>query len=185
MIPAPPGAPPFPLFWAPMRLLPLALLFACSSVSTNYDYNMSYDFSKLRTYRWADIPSRADADPLVVQRVAVAVEAQLKAKGYTLAEKTPDFLVATYVGRQTRIQVTDFGYGYGPHRGWYGPGGLDVYQYEEGSLVVDVVDNRTKQLVWRGTATGTVDPGATPEQKTKRINDAVAKIFEDFPPKKK
>jgi hypothetical protein len=168
-----------------MRFLPLALLAACSSVSTNYDYDMSYDFSKLRTYRWADIPSKSDADPLVVQRVGAAVESQLKAKGYAQAEGTPDFLVATYVGRRTRIQVTDWGYGYGPWGGWYGGGGLDVYEYEEGTLIVDIVDNRTRKLVWRGTAVRIIDPGATPEEKTEHINEAVGKIFEDFPPKRK
>jgi hypothetical protein len=167
-----------------MRLLPLALLFACSSVSTNYDYDTSYDFAKLKTYRWADIPSKADANPLVVQRVGAAVERELKAKGYSPAEGAPDFLVATYVGRQSRIQVTDWGYGYGPRGAWYG-GGVDVYQYEEGSLIVDIVDARSKQLVWRGTATSIIDPGATPEERTERINEAVAKIFEDFPPKRK
>jgi len=167
-----------------MRLLPLALLFACSGISTNYDYDLSYDFAKLKSYRWADIPSKADADPLVVQRVGSAVETQLKTKGYQLAEGQPDFLVATYVGRHTRIQVTDWGYGYG-HARWYGGGGLDVYEYDQGSLVVDIVDARTKQLVWRGTATGIVDPGATPEDRTKKINKAVAKMFEDFPPPKK
>ncbi|HEX5135622.1 MAG TPA: DUF4136 domain-containing protein [Planctomycetota bacterium] len=168
-----------------MRFLPLALLAACSSVSTNYDYDMSYDFSKLRTYRWADIPSKADADPLVVQRVGSAVEAELKAKGYAMAEGTPDFLVANYVGKHTKIQVNDWGYGYGPHGRWYGGGGLDVYEYEQGSLIVDVVDATTRQLVWRGTATAIVDPSSTPEEKTERIKEAVAKMFEDFPPKKK
>ncbi|MCK6460911.1 MAG: DUF4136 domain-containing protein [Planctomycetes bacterium] len=165
-----------------MRFLPLALLAACSSVSTNYDYDMSYDFSKLKTYRWADIPAKSDADPLVVQRVGSAVESGLKAKGYAQAEGAPDFLVATYVGRRTRIQVTDWGYGYGPRGHWYGGGGVDVYEYEEGSLIIDIVDAKTRQLAWRGTAIGIVDPSATPEEKTERINDAVARIFEDFPP---
>ncbi len=168
-----------------MRFLPLLLLAACSSVSTNYDYDMSYDFSKLRTYRWADIPSRSDADPLVVQRVGTAVEAELRAKGYAQAEGTPDFLVATYVGRRTRIQVTDWGYGYGPWGRWYGGGGLDVYEYEEGTLIVDIVDNRSRKLVWRGTAVRTIDPQATPEEKTEHINEAVARIFESFPPQRK
>jgi len=167
-----------------MRLLPLALLFACSSVSTNYDYDTSYDFAKLKTYRWADIPSKSDANPLVIQRVGAAVEGQLKAKGYAPAEGAPDFLVAAYVGKRTRIQVTDTGYRYGPRGAWYG-GGVDVYEYEEGSLVVDIVDARTKQLVWRGTATSILDPDATPEERTERINEAVAKMFKDFPPPRK
>lgn len=166
-----------------MRLLPLALLFACSSVSTNFDYDMSYDFSKLKSYRWADIASRAEANPLVVQRVGAAVEGQLKAKGYQPAEGQPDFLVMSHVGRQSRIQVTDWGWGYGPRAAWYG-GGVDVYQYEEGTLVVDIADAKTKQLVWRGSATSILDPDATPEERTERINEAVAKMFEDFPPGK-
>jgi hypothetical protein len=166
-----------------MRLLPLLFLFACSSVSTNYDYDTAYDFSKLKSYRWAKVAGRVEANPLIVQRVGAAVEAQLKAKGYVAAGGEPDFLVAPHVGRQSRIQVTDWGYGYGPHAGWYG-GGVDVYQYEEGSLIVDIVDARTKQLKWRGTATSIVDPDATPEERTQRINEAVAKIFEKFPPGK-
>ncbi len=120
----------------------------------------------------------------MVQRVGAAVEAQLKAKGYVPAEGAPDFLVATYVGQLSRIQVTDWGYGYGPRAAWYG-GGVDVYQYEEGSLIVDIVDARSKRLVWRGTATAIVDPGATPEERTERIQEAVAKVFKDFPPPRK
>ncbi|MFI5403272.1 MAG: DUF4136 domain-containing protein [Planctomycetota bacterium] len=168
-----------------MRFLPLALVAACSSISTNYDYDTSYDFAKLKSYRWADIPSKTDASPLVIQRVGAAVETQLKAKGYVPAEGAPDFLVATYVGRQSRIQVTDWGYGYGPRGGWYGGGGVDVYQYEEGSLIVDIVDARSKQLEWRGTATSVLDPEASAEERTERINKAVAKMLKDFPPPRK
>jgi hypothetical protein len=167
-----------------MRLLPVTLLFACSSVSTNFDYDTGYDFTKLKSYRWATVASRGDANPLIAQRVTAAVDAQLKAKGYAAASGQPDFLVAAHLGRQSKIQVTDWGYAYGPHAGWYGGGGVDVYQYEEGSLIVDIVDARTKQLEWRGTATSILDPDATPEERTQRINEAVAKIFEKFPPGK-
>ena len=167
-----------------MRFLPFMFLLGCSSVSTNYDYDMSYDFAKLKSYRWAEIASRAESNPLVVQRVSAAVDAQLKAKGYTPAGGQADFLLMAHVGRQDRIQVTDWGWGYGPRAAWYG-GGVDVYQYEEGSLIVDVADARTQQLVWRGSATSIIDPNATPEERTERINEAVAKMFEEFPPEKK
>jgi len=169
-----------------MRVLALVLLAACSTVSTNYDYDTSFDFSKLKSYRWADLPSKANANPFVVQRVGAAVETQLKAKGYAPATGAPDFLVASYVGQRSRIRVTDWGYGYGPRGAWYGPGaGVDVYEYEEGSLIVDIVDARSKRLVWRGSATAVVDPGATPDERTERIQEAVAKMFKDFPPPRK
>jgi hypothetical protein len=169
-----------------MRVLALVLLAACSTVSTSFDYDTSFDFSKLKSYRWADVPSKADANPFAVQRANAAVETQLKAKGYVPATGTPDFLVATYVGQRSRIQVTDWGYGYGPRAAWYGPGaGVDVYEYEEGSLIVDIVDARSKRLVWRGSAIAVVDPGATPDERTERIQEAVAKMFKDFPPPRK
>ena len=166
-----------------MRLLAATtlLLAACSSVATNYDYDTSYDFSKLKSYAWARAVGQPEASPLVLERIHAAVDKELGARGYARAERNPDFLVATFAGRQSRIQVTDWGYRYGPPGYWH-HGGIDVYQYEEGTLIVDVVDAKSKRLVWRGTATGTVDTSATPEKRTERINAAVAKIFERFPP---
>ena len=72
--------------------------------------------------------------------------------------KTPDFRVALHTGQQSKVRVTDYGYGYGVGR--WGGGGLDVYQYQEGTLILDVVDAKTKKLMWRGTAIGVVNPSA-------------------------
>jgi hypothetical protein len=167
-----------------MRLLPLmALAAACSSVSTHYDYDTSFDFSKLKRYSWAKPAGKAEENPLVVQRVRDATEAELKAKGFERADGGADFLVAIYTGKQSRIQVNDWGYGYGPRGAWYG-GGVDVYQYEEGTLILDVVDGASKRLVWRGTAVGIIDESLTPEERTQKIRAAVAKILSRFPPPK-
>jgi hypothetical protein len=167
-----------------MRLALLALLAAaCSSVSTSHDYDLAYDFGKLKRYQWAKRTGADEGNPLIVQRVRAAVDAQLAAKGYARADSGADFLVAAYTGRQSRIQVTDWGYGYGPYGRWYG-GPVDVYEYEEGSLILDVVDAPSKKLVWRGAATAIIDPDATPEERTKRINEAIAKVLAKFPPSK-
>jgi len=166
-----------------MRLLAATTLLvaACSSVATNYDYDTSYDFTKLKTYAWARAVGQPEASPLVLERIRAAVDAELGKRGYTRVGKEADFLVATFAGRQSRIQVTDWGYRYGPPGYWY-HGGIDVYQYEEGTLILDVVDGKSKRLVWRGTATSTIDPSATPEKRTEKINAAVAKVLERFPP---
>jgi hypothetical protein len=77
----------------------------------------------------------------------------------------------------------DAGAGHGRYYGWGAPSSVDVYQYKEGTLIVDVVDAKTKQLVWRGFATGTVDPDAKPEQRERKLNDAIAQMMAQFPPK--
>ena len=68
----------------------------------------------------------------------------------------------------------------------YGGRQIDVYQYTQGTLVIDIVDAKTKTLVWRGSATGTVDgQQRSPEEMQQRVNNVVAQIMANFPPKKK
>jgi len=55
--------------------------------------------------------------------------------------------------------------------------------YTVGTLVVDLFDVRTMQLVWRGAGTETLSD--KPEKDTQKLNKAVEKMFKDFPPKSK
>ena len=90
-------------------------------------------------------------------------------------------MIALYLGKQIRRQIVDCGYSYGHHRGWGGRT-IDVYEYEEGKLVLDFVDTKAKKLIWQGSTTVVIDPDLTPQQRDKRITEAVAKILENFPP---
>jgi hypothetical protein len=67
---------------------------------------------------------------------------------------------------------------------FYGPPSRDVIitEYEQGTLVLDIVERRSKKLVWRGTARATLLENPTPERSTARINEAVRKILAGFPP---
>ena len=66
--------------------------------------------------------------------------------------------------------------------GWGGPQTY-VRDYDEGTLLIDVIDPATMQLLWRGSGTGVVDPQASPEKREQRINEAVEQILADFPPR--
>jgi hypothetical protein len=57
-----------------------------------------------------------------------------------------------------------------------------TYYYEEGTLILDIVDVKEHQLVWRGTAKAVVDENATPEQRQARIDQAVSMILDKYPP---
>ena len=160
---------------------------SCASIyGVQHDYDKQVDFANFRTYDWMSIPDKAGIDSLVIQRVKNAVNAELKAKGLMMTSSNPDFLIAQHLGKKDKVQVTDWGYGYGPH-GRYGgrhldPGGISTYKYEEGSLILDFVDAKSKKMIWRGAAKAEVQNTDTPGKSEKLINEAVKEILKKFPP---
>lgn len=171
-----------------MALVAAALATACSTISTTYDYDTQFDFSTLKYYTWIDgtgideetgTNEQTGINELNARRIRSAVNRVLSAKGYVEATENLDFLVAMHGGSRSRVSVSQRSPGYG---GWYGPGGVEVYQYEEGMLTIDIVDARKNQLIWRGTATKVLSRNPTPEKVEETINRAVEKLFEKFPP---
>ena len=69
--------------------------------------------------------------------------------------------------------------------GYWGPGGTSTYEYEEGSLILDFVDAKSKKLIWRGAAKAEVNRVNTPEKAEKLISEAVQEILKNFPPEPK
>ena len=165
----------------------MVFVISCSSVyDVQFDYDTKADFSNLKSYDWLPIPDKADIDSLTAQRIKNAVNTQLEAKGLKMTSDNPDFSIAAHVGSKDKVRVTNWGYSYAPYgrywAGYWGPGGVDVYQYEEGSLILDFVDAESKNLIWRGSGKAQVDSSMTPESREKLINEAVTKILEKFPP---
>jgi len=160
-----------------------------------YDFDKNKDFSKYKTYKWVPIKGADQPDELTGKKVTAAVNAELATKGLTMTDSDAADL---YIGYQTAIgtekQFTSYstGWGYGPGwgRGWYGYGGgmstgttygstSTIYV---GQLDLSMYDPAEKQMVWRGTATKTLDPKAKPEKKEKNIAKAVKKLVKNFPP---
>jgi hypothetical protein len=167
----------------------VCILAGCSTMQIATDYDVEADFVGLKTYDWLPRPETASADPrinstLLESRVHNAVDAELAAKGYVKdASGSPDFLVGYHVAVQSQIDVYSMNEFYGYHRGWgWGRSDVHVYEYDQGSLILDVVDPGTKHLLWRGGAEAEVRPSASPEQREERIQKAVRKILERFPP---
>ena len=123
-------------------------------------------------------------------RIRAAVRTQMESRGYRFDEANPDLWVSLNAYLQDKTQVTtmpevDYDYYYSYRaRGYvavpYWRDRADVRQDTEGTLNVDVVDVRKKQLVWEGVAVGTVGR-LKPEQRGERIDAAVAAIFATYP----
>jgi hypothetical protein len=152
--------------------------------TVSYDFDKGADFSRLKTYAWTKGTELGDA--LNHKRVVSAVDAQLQARGMVRVEAgaNPDVLVAYHASFDRDLSVNGFATGFGPYR--FGPGRSGTARVEKilvGTLVVDMVDAKTKTIVWRATAVKEVDTKASPEKREKNINKAAEKLFKNYPPK--
>ena len=167
--------------------LAMSLALLGSGVMTAQDIKTNYmpgtDFSKCRTYKWVAINNTEQVDPIVVQQIKDAIDAQLTAKGMTKSDADSDDM---YVGIQTSIQQQQQWNAYGMGGGWRMGGGTasaTSTTIKIGTLGVDFYDPATKQLVWRGSATKTLNPSKNAQTKLNRVNQAVAKLLKSLPPK--
>ena len=180
------------------RMLPIALatvllapaLAAAQKVS--YDYEKSANFAAFKTVALKE--GTPVGQPLIDQRIVAAIEAELTAKGLTRSETNPDLVVVYHIAFDKEKDISTFssGYGgYGPYGwGWGGgwAGGTTHTQVRDiliGTLVVDIADAKQNKMVWRGMGVKQVNPQNKPEKRDKAINEAMKKIFKNYPPKKK
>lgn len=180
-----------------ISIISLVLVIAltnCSSVKVKHDFDPQYDFNSYKIYKWGKMQVKEDVlatNSLVANRVVEAVDQVLKEKGYVLAtdETTQaDFAVVIHAGLKEKTQIDTYNYGsrgrYGWYDPWWGPygGTTTVSQYEEGTLVIDIVDIKNKELSWRGMGTKTVQDYKSPEKAGQKIMEVVTKILAGFPP---
>ena len=158
----------------------LVLTLTCSSVyDVSYDFDKQADFARLKTYDWLPVPEKVAIDTLVLNRIKNAANTQLEGKGFRMLPDNPDFLVAMHAGTKEKVSYRDWGYSYGGY--WRGPR-YSSLNYEEGTLILDFVDAKSKELIWRGVAKGFVGSAQTPEETDKLVNEFVQKILQYFPP---
>ena len=162
----------------------LTMLAACASSPTVHtDSDPSAQFSQYRTYSWLAKPE--GVSPLAQERIIAAVDAQLQAKGWTQADSGGDVCIVAIKTSQTERTLQTFYDGMGGGWRWRGFGGFGEsttteQDFKEGTLVVDLYDAKTKQLIWRGSAEDTLSSKA--ENNEKNLDKGVAKMFKDFPP---
>jgi hypothetical protein len=149
-------------------------------VQTDFDHKAN--FTQYKTYSWQEIKP---ADSLWDARIKDAVDAQLAAKGWTQVQSGGDVAIVAIKTTQTQRTLQTFYDGFGGGWRWRGFGGMGEsttteQDYKEGTLVVDLYDAKTKQLVWRGSAEDTVSDKAAKNEKN--LDKAAAKMFKDFPP---
>ncbi len=185
-------------------LVALIVVSGCATYTVDSDYDLNADFSSLKTFDWVSSTQPETGDPridnaLLASKVRKAVNTTLASKGYQhKTTDSPDFLVQYHVAIEEKSDVTTVDtphYAAGPTSvpGGFGSMGYSVgyrraetyvTHYEEGTLLIDIVNPKSKKLIWHGSAKKVVDASASSEQRTTNINTAVQKILENFPPEK-
>jgi hypothetical protein len=152
--------------------------------NVTYDFDRGADFSKFKTYAW--VRGTNLNDELNHKRIMRAVDAQLASRGVAKSESAAnaDVLVAYHATFDKNLQINGFSSGWGGYRfAGHRTGTATVEEIVVGTLAIDLVDAKSKTIVWRGMATKEVDVKANADKREKNINRAAEKLFKNYPPK--
>lgn len=170
----------------------IAVLFlivtSCASVRVNSDYDKKVDFSRYKTYAFLKAGiDKMEVSDLDKKRIMHSMEDVMATKGYTKSD-TPDLLVNLFTKEREQVDVNQFnaGWGYGWGWGWspYVWGGQTaINRYTEGTLFIDLIDAKKKELIWQGEGEGTLTKDT--HKKDAMVKEFVTKILEQYPPTSK
>ncbi len=180
-----------------LAILALAFMASCSSVKVVTDYDKETNFNTFKTYAFYKTGiDKAEISDLDKKRILKAIDAEMASRGF-VKSKQPDVLVSIFTKERERVDVYNnnfglyggFGFGrFGFYNPWFfGPGfgyggfGPNVSTRTEGSLYIDVIDTKKKELVWQGRGVGTLNNIKNIEKKEKKIRKFVAEILEKYP----
>ena len=140
------------------------------------------DFTKYHTYKWVTIQGATYPNQIVDAQIKNSIDSQLAAKGLT---KTDGDKADLYIGYQASVDKEKQwnAYGTGGLRWGGGMANASSSTISVGTLVLDMYDPATKQLVWTGRATKTIDPNANQEKRQKNLDKAIQKLLKNYPPK--
>jgi hypothetical protein len=162
------------------------ILFAgkVSAQQVKTDYDHGANFAQYKTYSWEQVKTK---DPLDVDRIKSAVNAALTAKGWTQVDSGGDVSIVAVEITRNQQTLNTFYDGFGGGWGWrrFGGGGFGeatttTETYKVGTVVVDLFDTKTKQLIWRGSESDNLSNNS--EKNINNLDKGVDKMFKKFPP---
>jgi uncharacterized protein DUF4136 len=161
----------------------LVLTACCGAQTVNFDKKT--DFYKYRTYQWISIPNAAPVEELTASQLTGTLEVELAKKGLAKAQsEKPDLYIGYQIVNSSGKKSAKIGLAYGGGVGGGNGSGTAMTTVHAGELVLDMYDASTKQFVWRGVVSNPVDREAKPDKRQKHMDNAVAKLLKDYPPKK-
>ena len=162
----------------------LAGLVACASApKIKVGWDEHADFSKYHTWAWK--PDGSIQDAVWAKRCQDVLSDQLASNGLNQVnlDKNPDLWAVVHARLSSQTQVASFspawGYGWG---GWAAPYDTVTYEVPVGTMIIDLVDVRLKQVVWRGRANKAIEQGLSNEQREENLIAILKQLFAGYPP---
>ncbi|NIR50463.1 DUF4136 domain-containing protein [candidate division KSB1 bacterium] len=167
-----------------LTLTGLLFLLSCASLKVKTVHNPEIDFGNYQTFDWITKPENPFehlTNPVWYQLqlhkvMKTTVDETLVAMGYKPQTENPDFLVFTHRNLKEKVDVAAWGYDYFGDR--YLDERVELRRYKQGTLFIDIIDAKTKKLIWRGWAVGAIND---PEKAEDKVREAVWKILDEFP----
>jgi len=178
-------------------LMLLVLASSCVSVRVVSDYDKDANFNAYKTYAFYKTGiDKAQISDLDKKRILNAIDTEMASRGFTKSQN-PDLLISIFTKEREQVDVFNnnfalgWGWGWGWGAGFYNPwfwrpgfgwGGANVSTRTEGSLYIDLIDAKNKELVWQGRGAGTLNTTSNIEKKEQRIKAFVTEIMKAYPP---
>jgi hypothetical protein len=165
-----------------LLLLSSSVRSFAAQVTTDYDH--SANFSEYKTYSWIKVQA---GDSLWADRIQQDVDVQLAARGWTKVAANGNASISAFESAQDQTTLDTFYDGFGGGWRWRGPGGMGMSMTttdvtKVGTVVVDIFDSQSQQLIWRGKESA--DLSGHPDRNTKSLAKNLASLFKHFLPSK-
>lgn len=152
------------------------------------DFDRSIDFSKYKTFAWADgSPAR---NPFISDMITSALETELASRGLVKNADAPDLKIAVIAAIGMDVQGIGPSWNNETYRFYGGRGNPSaLMNIATGTLIVDLVDTKAGRNVWRGTASDTLphaptaDPAADAKDSERVVRNAIRKMMKKYPAK--
>ena len=158
---------------ASIVVLLMAFAIGCARTKTgyhsvNYDYDVSVDFTRVKTYDWVSLPGTLRIDPFNRIRIQDVVDKQLDVKGLKISPRDPDVFLVMYGGDRKAVDMTVM---------------MDYEVYTVGRLKLALYDAKSNEEIWWAETRADLFHHMTSEEKDKIIAFAVHRILEHYPPR--
>ena len=160
----------------------LSLGVAAFAQDVRLDYDRTANFSTYRTYQWVDYKSVRAGDQLIDRDIKRAVDEQLASKGLRRVDMGGDLCVGYQTSVSQEKEFDALGWGGPPWFGNWGNSRVVTSTIDIGELAVGLFDPATKQLVWRGWASKTLNISKDPDKNYRTLEKAMLKLFRKYPP---
>jgi hypothetical protein len=178
----------------------LLLFSGCATEQYYYDMDSSADFNAYKTFAWYAHQPETYKNPgfdnqILESNIKNYTSGELKRRGFKVDLDSPDVvfdytLMIEKKNRQEQQPIYAHPYNYGyynPYRPLQDPYSYPNYitgyqtvniPYNEGTLIINMIDHRTNRLVWRGWSVATVTDEMTYESE---LHLDIMKIMQKFP----